>query len=62
MIPPASPIHTSAINGIAVRFFPGPGEEPDLPWHTHEELLAELSLPRTRRRVLRAGVLRPYPS
>lgn len=60
MILAASPIHTGTINRTAVRFFPGPGEEPDLPWHAHEELLAALALPRTLRRVLKAGVLKHW--
>jgi len=60
MIAEAAPIHTAAVNGVAVRFFRGPTDRPDMPWHAHEELLAALALPRDLRRALRAALLRTW--
>lgn len=60
MIAVASPIHTATINGVALRFFRGPADGPDMPWHAHEELLAALALPRDLRRALKAALLRSW--
>ncbi|MGU3421375.1 hypothetical protein [Methylobacterium sp. D54C] len=58
MIAIASPIHTATINAITVRFFRGPTDGPDMPWHAHEELLAALAMPRDLRRLLKAALLK----
>ena len=60
MIASATPIHIATINGVTVRFFRGPADGPDMPWHAHEELLAALALPRDLRRSLRAALLRNW--
>ena len=57
MIMEAAPIHAAKINGVTVRFFCGPADGPDMPWHSHEELLAALALPRDLRRALKAALL-----
>lgn len=56
-----TPIYMGTINGRAVRFFRGPGDEPDMPWHAHEDLLASFGIPRALRRTLRAQVLKHWP-
>lgn len=60
MIATAPSIHTATINGTTVRFFRGPTDGPDMPWHAHEELLAALALPRDLRRVLKAALLKHW--
>ena len=60
MIATATPIHTATINTVTVRFFRGPADGPDMPWHAHEELLAALALPRDLRRVLKAALLKHW--
>lgn len=60
MIAAAFPVHTAAINNVSVRFFRGPADGPDMPWHVHEELLAALALPRDLRRALKAALLKSW--
>ena len=60
MIAEAAPIHAAIINGMTVRFFRGPADGPDMPWHAHEELLAALALPRDLRRSLKTARLRSW--
>ncbi|MCJ2098973.1 hypothetical protein [Methylobacterium sp. E-046] len=60
MISVSTPIHTATINGLPVRFFRGPADGPDMPWHAHEELLATLALPRDLRRALKAALLKHW--
>jgi hypothetical protein len=47
-----SPLHVGSIRGKPVRFFETPNEDgqPDLPWHSVEDLMASLELPRAHRR------------
>lgn len=58
MIASTSPILTGNINGVPVRFFGGPTDAPDMPWHAHEDLLTALALPRGVRRALRSAILK----
>lgn len=60
MIASAIPIHIATINGMSVRFFRGPADGPDMPWHAHEELLTALALPRDLRRALKAALLKSW--
>ncbi|MCJ2087126.1 hypothetical protein MKK88_14185 [Methylobacterium sp. E-005] len=60
MIAAAFPLHTATINTITVRFFRGPNDAPDMPWHVREELLAALALPRYLRRALKAALLKHW--
>lgn len=60
MIAEAVPVYTAIIAGVSVRFFRGPTDNPDMPWHAHEELLAALVLPRDLRRALKAALLRSW--
>ncbi|SFT24473.1 hypothetical protein [Methylobacterium sp. yr668] len=60
MIASATPIHVTTINGVSVRFFRGPADGPDMPWHAHDELLAALALPRDLRRALKAALLKGW--
>lgn len=62
MIVIAAAIHVATVNGVTVRFFRGPTDGPDMPWHAHEELLAALALPRDLRRALKAALLRSWKS
>lgn len=45
-----SPIYIATINGVAVRFFKGPGAEPEYPWHAADDLFMACSLSRDHRR------------
>ncbi|KQP99885.1 hypothetical protein ASF59_10845 [Methylobacterium sp. Leaf121] len=60
MIAAAKPIHTATVAGKPFRFFRGPGDAPDMPWHAHDDLLAALALPRPLRRELRAKMLKNF--
>lgn len=60
MIAVDAPIHTGTINGKSVRFFKGPTDAPDMPWHAHDDLLSALGVPRDLRRRLRADMLRGF--
>ncbi|MCG5247950.1 hypothetical protein [Methylorubrum extorquens] len=60
MIAAAKPIHTANVAGKPFRFFRGPGDAPDMPWHAHDDLLAALALPRPLRRELRAKMLKNF--
>lgn len=60
MIPTAQPLHVATVCGKPFRFFRGPGDAPDMPWHAHDDLLAALALPRPLRRELRAKMLKNF--
>ena len=60
MIAAAKPILTATVAGKPFRFFRGPGDAPDMPWHAHDDLLAALALPRPLRRELRAKMLKNF--
>lgn len=60
MIAAAKPVHTAIVAGKPFRFFRGPGDAPDMPWHAHDDLLVALALPRSLRRELRAKMLKNF--
>jgi len=60
MIAAAQPLHVATVCGKPFRFFRGPGDAPDMPWHAHDDLLAALALPRSLRRELRAKMLKNF--
>ena len=47
-----SPLHVGIINARDVRFFKGPSNGPEMPWHAVEDLYQALGLPRSLRREL----------
>lgn len=47
-----SPLHVGVVNGRDVRFFKGPSNGPEMPWHSVEDLYQALGLPRSLRREL----------
>lgn len=60
MIAAAQPLHVATVCGKRFRFFRGPGDAPDMPWHAHDDLLAALALPRPLRRELRSKMLKNF--
>jgi hypothetical protein len=60
MIVKAMPLHVATVCGKPFRFFRGPGDAPDMPWHAHDDLLAALGLPRSLRRELRSKMLKNF--
>jgi hypothetical protein len=60
MIVAVQPLHVATVCGKPFRFFRGPGDAPDMPWHAHDDLLAALALPRSLRRELRSKMLKNF--
>ena len=44
------PVYTGTLNGHRLRFFKAPTDQPQLMWHSWDDLVASASLPRSMRR------------
>lgn len=50
------PIHVAAVGLGNIRFFRSPLDGPRQPWHSIDDLYAAMTLPRSLRRALKAGM------
>lgn len=54
------PVYTGTLNGHPLRFFKAPSDEPQLIWHSWDDLVASANLPRSLRRQFKTSLQDEY--
>lgn len=54
------PVFTGTLNGHPLRFFKAPSDEPQLIWHSWDDLVASANLPRSLRRAFKTSLQDEY--